>query len=347
MIAIVVPCAIGIGLIGLRSSTFGSPTALLAIGPENASYDFVHSELPEAYVFEGNGFDGMVFYTIARHPLDVRATAENLKVPTYQLRRIMYPLAAKVVAPSGGVGLIYALAALSLVGIAIGGWALSRFPHAPPWLPITMVINAGTICALYTSTADALAAGLTIAAFGAILRRRFAAAIVLLAIAGLTRETSLIAVIALAAWPDLTPRRRVAAAIVPFLPVGLWSIYVSVVLRASPFAQPDGGTFTAPFFGWAQQTPVPGQLVLAVFTLGMMIAAIVIGWHTYRAICLYLIATVAVFVCATPIITQQWLGFARITTVAFPLAVWLVIARVRAPRAFARGARPAVAATAR
>ncbi len=341
LVAIVLPCVLGAAVIGLRVQAFGDPSALLAIGPENASYDFVLSELPDAYVFEGNGFDGMVFFTIARHPLDVRRTAEHLKVPTYQLRRIGYPLAAKAIAPSGGVALIWALSGLSLLGVAVGGWALSRFPHAPPWLPVTMVINAGTVCALFTATADALAAGVSIAAISVMFRRRLGLAIALLAVAGLTRETSLIAVLTLATWPGLVPRQRVAAAVVPFLPVGLWSIYVSLVLDASPFDQPDGGTFTAPFLGWIRDTPAAGELVLAVFTFGLMIAAIVIGWHAYRPIALYLVATLVVFVCATPIITQQWLGFARITTVAFPLSVWLVVARLRAPRVFARRNRRA------
>lgn len=339
LIAIVLPCLIGIGLIVARAATFGTPTALLAIGPDNASYPLVHRELPHAHVFEGNGFDGMVFYVIARRPFDVRATSKEMYVPTYRLRRILYPMLAKPLSPSGGVGLVYAFAALSLVGIAIGGWALSRFPNGPPWLPITMVVNAGTICALWTSTADALAAGLTVAAIGAMLRRRFTAAIILLALAGLTRETSLVAVVALAAWPGISVRRRVAHLVVPALPVGVWSVYVSVAIGQSMFEQPDGGTFTAPFLGWIREPPVGGQLVLAIFTGCLIAVAMWIGWHRYRAISLYLAATLAMFVCATTVIVDSWLGFSRITIVAFPLSIWIVIARVRAPQAFKKRAR--------
>lgn len=334
IVAVVVPCLIGLAFIVLRASTFDSTTALLSIAPDNASFNFVHGELPDAYVFEGNGFDGMVFYTIARHPFDVHRTAANLDIPTYRLRRILYPAAAKALVPGGGIGLVYAFAALSLVGIGLGGWALSRFPHAPPWLPITMAVNAGTICALWTSTADALAAGLTLACFAAAFHRRFAAAVILLALAGLTREMSLVAVIALAAWPNLSRPRRVAHLMLPAVPVVAWSVYVAVALGDSLFAQPTGGTFTIPFVDWVRYPPPGGQLVLGVFLFGLMIAGAVVARHAYRPIALYLAVTALMYASSTQMIVNSWLGFGRVATVAFPLAVWAIVARARAPRAF-------------
>lgn len=336
LVAIVLPCTIAIVLIGLRASTFGSTTALLSIAPDNASYEFIMTELPDAYVFEGNGFDGMVFYTIARHPFDVHRTAENLDIPTYRLRRILFPAVAKAMVPSGGVGLVYAFAALSLIGIGLGGWALSRFPHAPPWLPITMVVNAGTICALWTSTADALAAGLTLACFAAAFSRRFTAAIILLALAGLTREMSLVAVLALATWPGLTPRRRIAHLVIPGIPVVAWSVYVAVALGDSMFAQPTGGTFTVPFLDWVRYPPPGGQLVLAVFVFGLMVAGAVLARHAYRPVALYLAVTALMYASSTQMIVNSWLGFGRVATVAFPLSVWVIVARSRSPRTFRR-----------
>lgn len=346
-LAIVVPCLIGIGLLAARAAVFSTPSALLAIGPDNSSYAYVHADYPHAYVFDGNGFDGMVFYTIARHPFDVRRTAANLDVPTYRLRRILYPALAKAMSPSGGVGLVYAFAVLSLIGIGIGGWALSKFPHSPSWLPITMVVNAGTICALWTSTADALAAGLTLAFFAAAFRRRFAAAVILLAMAGLTRETSLVAAVALLAWPDLRLRRRLAGAALAVMPVALWSLYVAAQLHESMFDQPSAGSFAAPLIGWIREPPAGGQLILALFTGVLMLTATVIGWRAYRPVALYLVATLAMYVCAAPVITNQWVGFARITTVAFPLSIWLIVARARAPQAFDLDRQRPISAVAR
>ena len=342
---IVVPCLIGIVWMVLRAGTFGTPTALLAIGQDNVSYPFVHHELPDAYVFDGNGFDGMVYYVIARQPLDVRASSRSLDVPTYRLRRILFPLAAKAMVPGGGVGLVYAFGFLSLAGIAIGGWWLGRFPGAPPWLPIAMVFNPGTICALYTSISDVLAAGLTVACFGLAFRRRFGLAILVLALAGLTRETSLVAVIALALWPGIEWPQRLRNLILPGLPVVAWSLYVSLTLDQSMFGQPLGGTFTAPFAGWVRARTPLSELPLAAFLLLVMVAAVGLAWRKSVPVAAYLVVTIAMFVCSTPIIANQWLGYSRVTTAALPLALWALVAPASAVARRSGPRRPRAAPT--
>ena len=89
--------------------------------------------------------------------------------------------------------LVWTLALMSLLGIAIGGWWLDALPGSPPWLPLLMVLNPGVLWSLFASLCDALAAGLVIAAFGAMLTKRVRLAVVFLVLACLTRETSAVA----------------------------------------------------------------------------------------------------------------------------------------------------------
>lgn len=322
---IIVPCCIGVFWIVTRAAQFGDATSLLAIGPENTSYRFVHHELPHAYVFEGNGFDGMPFYVIARHPLKVRAINNDLDVPTYRLRRILYPALAKVIVPAGGENLVYAFAALSVLGIAIGAWWLGTFPNAPPWLPVTMALSPGVICSLYTSTGDTLAAGLTIACIGAAFSRRFTLAVVFLALAALTRETSLLAVLTLGLWPGISWTRRLVNVVVPAIPVVAWSGYVSLTLKESFFAQPSAGSFSLPFMGFVHSGITPGQILYALACGGLVFAAVVRSWKSLPAISVFLAANLVVFVCAAPIIANSWLGFTRIVTAAVPIAFWVLV----------------------
>lgn len=334
LLRVVVPVLIGFVWIVLRANAFGSTSALLSVGSDRPSYVLIKREIPNVYTFHGNGFDGMPFYVIARSPLNIKKASHYLDPiadpPTYRLRRILFPLAAKAIAPGGGIQLVYAFALLSLAGIGIGGWWLGKFPNAPPWLPLMMAINPGVICALFTSTSDALAAGLVVAAFGAMFGRRLPLAILFLTLAALTRETSLLAGLAFVFWPGLTTKRRVAVAIIPAVPVTAWSIYVAATLHRSFFSQPVGGTFSAPFLGWAHAGTPSGQLALAAVLLVTMVAGTLAAWTRSKPVAIFLGVTVSMYVCAAPIIANQWIGFARVTTPALPLAIWALMAR-RAP----------------
>lgn len=326
LLRIVLPCLLGLLWAGLRAHTFGSVTALLSVGPEHASYHLIRDEIPGVYVFPGNGFDGMDYYAIARNPLDVSKTAPELDLPAYRMRRILFPLAAGSLAPGGGIALIYAFVLLSVVGIGLGGWWIAKFPGAPPWLPLIVGISPGVICTMFISTGDALAAGLTIAAFGAAFDRRFRLMLLFLALAALTRETALLAAASLALWPGFTARRRAATLVLPAIPVVVWSIFVSAQSHHSFFEQPLGGTFTFPFAGWVAAHPT-GGLVAFAGLLGVVLAAgTVIAARRNVPVAFFCGATFIVFCCSTPIITYQWFGFARVTTAAFPLAVWALFA---------------------
>lgn len=324
---IVVPVVIGALWLGLRVNALGDPTALLSNGAKNPANALIQREIPDAYTVPGIGFDGAQFYAIARGPFAWERTSHYLDVPSYRLRRILYPLGAGALAPGGGVPLVWTLALMSLLGIAIGGWWLDALPGAPPWLPLLMVLNPGVLWSLFASLCDALAAGLVLAAFGAMLTRRVRLAVVFLVLACLTRETSAVAALALAFTPGLSTRARAAVAVIPIVPVVLWSGAVSWSLGTSFFAQPVGGSFTLPFRGWVHNGSTPGEFVL-VIAMTLLVVAALARWRTAPLpVTLYLAATLGMLVCSAPVIMSQWIGTSRVMTAAIPLAVWVLAGR--------------------
>ncbi len=328
---VVLAVLIGVSWIGLRLVSIGDgETVLLSDGPHNPAHPLIEREFNAPYQAARAGFDGAQFYAIARSPIDVREAATYLDQPSYRLRRILYPAIAGMFAPRGGTPLIWSLALVSLVGVALGAWALGRLPGAPPWLPLTMVINPGVIAGLWLSLSDVLATGLVLAAFAAAFsrhRRRIVVVIVLLALASLTREISILAAFALVLLPGLSRRDRVLIGVVPGIPVGLWSLYVARVLDAPLFAQPYGGTFTAPFLGWLHNDSTPEELVLAA-AMGLVLAASLTKWRsTPLPVTAYVALSLGILVCSTPIIMDTWMGSTRVITAALPLAIWTLVGR--------------------
>ncbi|MBS1847834.1 MAG: hypothetical protein JST73_06105 [Actinobacteria bacterium] len=345
LVAVALPCLIGIGFISMRAAKFDDPTALLAIGDNIATPAILH-DLPHAYEFPGNGYDGTFYYVVARRPFDFDWSKHYLDGPGYRLRRILFPLSAKGLAPSGGLGVIYAFAALSILGVAIGGFALARFPAARPWLPLLMVINPGVIAAMWTSTSDALATGLALAGLAATFRHRFGLAVVLFALAGLTRETTLLTVIVLVAWPGLDIRRRVVYLVAPCLPVGLWSLYLAARLHESVFAQSSTGNFGLPFVGWIHAgTPGP-ELLMAGILAGTSLAATVRIARVGAPIAIFLAATLAMISCFLPVNAVSWWAFSRSFAVVFPVSIWALFVPLDACRKMMRLRTPARSAIA-
>ncbi|HMJ75631.1 MAG TPA: hypothetical protein VK507_06645, partial [Iamia sp.] len=102
----------------------GSTDALLGAGVEGPARERIEQDIPDLFELRGIGHDGQQFYVIARHPFDPDAAGDSVDPHAYRYRRILFPLAARVVAPGGGRATIGAFLALSLVGVALGAWAL-------------------------------------------------------------------------------------------------------------------------------------------------------------------------------------------------------------------------------
>lgn len=309
----------------LWSRAFGSITALVVIGKQGgpATDSFVH-DFPHGFRFAGVGHDGRYFYTIARHPFDFPLLRQRIPFTSYRYRRILYPFLAGRLAPHGGTALLLAFVLVSLVGVGIGAWAMTRFPGAPRWLPLIVAVDPGVAVALCFTLGDALSTGLVLAAFAVMFRRRWAVAALLLVLACLTRETSLVAALCLATWPGLPRRARVTLAVVPCAAYAAWALLVAHLTETSVFVAPEGGLFTLPFAGWAQG--IHGELDLLIpLALGVvLLASLLTRRPAPLAVRLYIGATTAMLICSTTAITAQWIDSSRVVAVALPLAVWVL-----------------------
>src|SRR5690606_33021270 len=134
----------------------------------------------------------------------------------------LLPAVAGALAPDGGYPLVYALLAVSLAGVALGAWSVSRFPGAPPWLPLVVGATPGVGVALALTLSDALATGLVLATLAAAFARRWGLVIIGLPAAALPRETLVLVGLGLALTPGLDLRRRLALVAVPSVVLAAW-----------------------------------------------------------------------------------------------------------------------------
>ena len=324
--------AIGLLLTVVQVRALGSASGLLSVGPHAPGYPLVHDEIPHLRTAVGRGHDGVYFYAIARHPFAFSRTARILVVPTFRYRRILFPLLAGRLAPGGGLGLVYAMVLVSLAGVALGAWSLARLPGAPRWLSLMAILNPGVIAALFYSLSDALATGLVLAAFATMSRRRVAATVAWLVLAAFTRETAVLAALALACWPGLRTRDRVAVAGLPVASLAAWSAYVAARTHSSSFAQPNGGALTWPLGGWIHGGGTSGNLMIELALVGVLLLALV-RWRGWPApVPLFVLANLVLLVCASTAVTSWWYDATRVASAAFPLAVWMIVG---SPDAFA------------
>lgn len=312
---------------------FGGPTALLLASSGGPSYAAVKADLPNAHLVPPPGHDGQQFYAIARNPFAMKANVAYLDGPSRRYRRILFPLLAGMISPANGVPLIVAMAVVSLIGVALGAWALDLMPGAPWWLAFAMPLNPAVVVALMTSLSDVLATGLILAMFAAAFYRKIALIVVLGVLACLTRETALLAVGTIALWPDIRLRERAAIALIPTGVLGAWSLYVSSAVGAASQGL-WSGEFSWPFVGWAD-VPFFHHMLIPLALCVLIVAALCVR-STPRSIWLFLAANVVMATMLGPVINFNWTNSVRAIAPAIPLALWVLAHDKQSSAEFAR-----------
>jgi hypothetical protein len=316
--------ALAVALAGVwplyRSVANHSFSAVVGAGVVGPSTPLIAREVPDVVVTPNAGHDGQQFYAVARHPFDPSASAPYLANPVYRYRRIVFPVMAWALAPAGGTRLIAALLIVGLAGVALGAAAVSFLPGAPKWLPLVVGVTPGVIVAVGLSLADSLALGFTLAAFAASARRRPALVLVALALAVLTRETSLLAAIALAFTPELSWLWRAAYIAVPALLLGGWVLWVSHVLGI-PVNDGAADQFSFPLSGWVHANSEGIGLIIAAVLAALLVLGVLRTQDT-PAVCAYLGLLLLLFVTLSPNVTVSWVNTTRAVIAGLPLAVW-------------------------
>lgn len=223
----------------------------------------------------GGGHDGSQFYAIARNPFDLDAHVGELDRPRYRLQRILFPVVAWALHPTGGgPGLVWTMFAVLVAGMVLGGMATGTLAYGlrgPPWPAAIFAPMFGSIVSLRITTPDALALALAITAITLSLYRRPALATVVAVAAVLTREPLLLMLGAFALWRR--DRDGVVLVAVPAAVAGAWYLFLAWRIPG-----PVGvSEFVMPLTGWRDSVEfwranVEGPMGLLSALAGLILA---------------------------------------------------------------------------
>lgn len=307
---------------GLWVRSEGHPVALVGPGNQGPAWPLLEREIGFDLGWDMAGHDGGMFYAVARSPLHPERAVRWLDVPAYRERRILFPLVAGLLAPGGGMPLVYAMLAVSLLGVGLGTAAVASLPRRRRrWLPIVVALTPGVLASVLVGLSDALVVGLILAAFACSYRQRWGWMLVALVLAVLTRETALLAVAGLACAPGMARRVRVATVVLPTVALASWMAWLHVVLPRS--GDPKAAEqFTWPLMGWIGAEPS------ALFLGGCSALVLALALRRLRAadrhVGVFVGITLAMSVVLSADVTDLWVNASRIVAPALPLALWIV-----------------------
>jgi hypothetical protein len=169
-----------------------------------------------------------------------------------------------------------------------------------------------------------VALGFTLLAFAAATHRRWRL-VVLAAVAGaLTRETVVLAGLALAFVPGMPARVRVAVVAAPVVVLGAWMAWIDHALHQSA-GEGAAGQFSFPLTGWLHSSDIATGLIIGFLLAAVMVTGIrhADGLPHVRAYLVLLLALMAVL--AEPV-TASWVNTSRAVIAGLPISAWVVTA---------------------
>jgi hypothetical protein len=220
------------------------------------------------------GYDGQFAYQIARDPLNGWA---KIDVPAYRYQRILYPMAARVLALGNAELVPWTLIIVNALALTAGVWLteeMLRHFNVSRWYALIYGLSAGTLMSVRLDLTEPLAYALAQAGVLLALKDRWRWAAVMLALAALTKEMTL----AVAAGIGLVYLYRrqwtklLTFSAIVLLPFAIWQIVLW-----QWFGQPgigSGGALATPF----EIVPLRGLWSLAFLDLRvfLLFAAIMI-----------------------------------------------------------------------
>jgi hypothetical protein len=238
------------------------------------------------------GYDGQFAYYIARDPSD---SPNCLDVPTYRMQRILLPALGRLLSLGQAPLIPWAFVLIDLIALVGSTYLVEDLlivERAGRWYALTYGLFVGLVIAVRASTNEPLAYGLVVAGIWCGERRRPWAAAILLALAGLAKETTgLFAAGYLLYWA-LNRRwgEAIRMALIVGVPFAVWQIVLYGWL--GEFGVGSGGAYATPF------EIVPFLGVIKIGTEGNWLTFLVVGvliaiptsvlpsvwalWHTIR-----------------------------------------------------------------
>lgn len=215
-LALAMALAIGFGVVSLPS--------LITPGGLGPAADLIAKDFgADAVEPELTGYDGQQVYAIARYFPDLDAAAEHLDRPAYRMLRILTPALASVAPPGGPT--VVALLAANIMGVGVAIYAGARIIGARGGRPVFAAPAAAVLLlGVATTTVGPVAWGLCVVGLHLALEQRHRAAIAVLVLAALTRETAAVAAACFGAglWLDGLRLRSAVLYLAPGAAVVAW-----------------------------------------------------------------------------------------------------------------------------
>jgi hypothetical protein len=283
-----------------------NPTIFVTAGDE-----FTDRTAPGLLVApNSSGYDGQFYYRIACDPFSRQPVAAGVHFdyPVYRLQRIGYPFLVWLLSLGNRAAVPWMMIAvnlLSLAGIGAAAVIATRDLRVPAWSCLALALYPGFLLSASRDLVEPLEVLLMIIALVLLQRQRLVLAACVLALAALTKETSLLfALGALLAAVATTPRRRLNfVLLVPFAAHFGWKVLLFRLWHL-PMTFVTGEHFMLPFRGFlvraheALSTGAAGRIVLiemaAVVVFGIIVLlalrsslapnAIKASWLLYAAL---------------------------------------------------------------
>jgi hypothetical protein len=218
------------------------PAGVIAVGEED-SVRVTYAEATfgrEIPLSETVGHDGRFFFIQSMDPLLLNPAehAANLDRPTYRAQRMLYPLLAGLAVPAGPDAVAWAMIIVNVIAFTAGTVATGRFAQSyglSPWWGLAFAANPGVRFELDIAGGGVVAFAAVMWALVFIRQRRFTWAAIAFALAVLSREVMILAVVGAALTSESGDRRsRVTMLAVPATAVLAWWAYVQVRLAGFP-----------------------------------------------------------------------------------------------------------------
>ncbi len=238
-------------------------TALVGIATDDPIAPLAHAADPGFhFVSPAQHYDGTYYYAIARDPLLRGREHTLIDQATYRYGHPLHGWLAGLLSFGQARAVPVALLVLSLIGLALAGWGISRLAvhyDKSAWVGLVVAFSPGLLYASTVDTTETLGAALITMTFLAWLQQRFVAATLLLMVTCLDKEQYIAVPIGLLVWEVAQIKRfrsrpdhsaaKLGAILSGLGALAVWYMYVHARLQAWPWTY-EADNFGAPFVGW-------------------------------------------------------------------------------------------------
>lgn len=239
------------------------PSILVRMSETEAMVDVARFHDPDfVFVPAEAHYDGVYFYAIALDPF-ARNPDIYRRIDLYEYRygHPGYGWLSRMFSLGGIRTLPLSMLVVSLAGMGVGGWAVSRIAHhlgRSPWWGLLIAVNPGLVFSVTVLTSEPV--GVAIASVGLLLwlRGRQVPAAIVFAGACLVKELFVLVPASLFVWEIVqilrhrtSPGRgfRMTLLAVSVVPLAWWYLYLRLHFGVLPAAA-EPGNIGAPLVGW-------------------------------------------------------------------------------------------------